>query len=117
MTTPAIAEPLISFTFPISLSAIQDEISRLAQKHGNEVVIRQYGTHIVAFTEGEMCSCSECQDRIDEVIGSLYPMRGMIVCTTCGNKRCPHAKSHRYACTGSNEAGQVAVPIPLRDER
>jgi len=30
----------------------------------------------------------------------------MIVCPTCGNKRCPKAASHENACTGSNEVGQ-----------
>lgn len=30
----------------------------------------------------------------------------MFVCDRCGNKRCPHATSHRLACTGSNEPGQ-----------
>jgi len=30
-----------------------------------------------------------------------------IVCPTCGNKRCPHASDHDYACTNSNEAGQA----------
>ena len=25
----------------------------------------------------------------------------------CGNKRCPHASDHRFACTGSNEPGQA----------
>jgi len=31
----------------------------------------------------------------------------MILCSTCGNKRCPHANDHRNACTGSNEPGQA----------
>lgn len=31
---------------------------------------------------------------------------GMIVCSTCGNKRCPKATDHRLTCTHSNEAGQ-----------
>lgn len=31
----------------------------------------------------------------------------MIVCPTCGNKRCPKATEHTMACTGSNEPGQV----------
>lgn len=31
---------------------------------------------------------------------------GMIVCPTCGNKRCPHATDHNCDCTGSNEPGQ-----------
>lgn len=30
----------------------------------------------------------------------------MIVCPTCGNKRCPRATNHRYSCTNSNEPGQ-----------
>lgn len=28
------------------------------------------------------------------------------VCPTCGNKRCPAATHHIFACTGSNEPGQ-----------
>jgi len=31
----------------------------------------------------------------------------MILCVTCGNKRCPHATDHRFTCTGSNEPGQT----------
>jgi len=31
----------------------------------------------------------------------------MIVCTRCGNKRCPHATDHRMHCTHSNALGQV----------
>lgn len=34
-----------------------------------------------------------------------YP--GMRVCSTCGNKRCPHATDHFLACSGSNEPGQA----------
>lgn len=30
----------------------------------------------------------------------------MIVCPTCGNKRCPKATDSQLACTGSNEPGQ-----------
>jgi hypothetical protein len=30
----------------------------------------------------------------------------MVLCNTCGNKRCPHATDHENACTNSNEAGQ-----------
>ena len=31
---------------------------------------------------------------------------GMIVCPTCGNKRCPKASWHKNQCSGSNEPGQ-----------
>jgi hypothetical protein len=30
----------------------------------------------------------------------------MMVCETCGNKRCPHANDHDNACTHSNDSGQ-----------
>jgi hypothetical protein len=30
----------------------------------------------------------------------------MIVCETCGNKRCPHGTDCDLPCTGSNEPGQ-----------
>ena len=39
--------------------------------------------------------------------GLTVGMTRMIVCPTCGNKRCPHATDHGYACTGSNEPGQM----------
>jgi hypothetical protein len=45
----------------------------------------------------EPCPCSSCDT-------SEWP--GMIVCPTCGNKRCPKATHHDNACTGSNESGQ-----------
>ncbi|PNE59785.1 hypothetical protein A8H39_01160 [Paraburkholderia fungorum] len=45
------------------------------------------------------CSCETCRPV------TLKDMR-MVLCPTCGNKRCPHATDHRNACTGSNEAGQ-----------
>lgn len=32
--------------------------------------------------------------------------RRMIVCTNCGNKRCPKASDHNLKCTNSNKAGQ-----------
>lgn len=30
----------------------------------------------------------------------------MILCDSCGNKRCPHASDHNLQCTNSNETGQ-----------
>lgn len=31
----------------------------------------------------------------------------MILCPTCGNKRCPKASDHRLKCTGSDDPGQA----------
>lgn len=47
----------------------------------------------------------------------------MVLCAICGNKRCPHATNHEFACTNSNAPGQpgssyenckpsVALPKP-----
>jgi len=30
----------------------------------------------------------------------------MILCSVCGNKRCPKATDHNLECTNSNEPGQ-----------
>lgn len=51
------------------------------------------------------CGCQTCQPI------TLRNMR-MIVCETCGNKRCPHANDHRNECSGSNEPGQPGSSYP-----
>jgi Holliday junction resolvase RusA-like endonuclease len=48
-------------------------------------------------TPNPECACSACNP------GAWW----MIVCALCGNKRCPHAEDHRFACTNSNDSGQV----------
>lgn len=39
-------------------------------------------------------------------LGEPTPTSHFVVCSECGNKRCPHATDHRLACTRSNEPGQ-----------
>lgn len=70
------------------------------------------------------CQCRQClRDRKAEGPGGLpAEFTRMIVCATCGDKRCPHATDHRHACTGSNEhgqkggAGQSTTPHPAPAE-
>lgn len=50
------------------------------------------------------CWCSTCRPI------TLDDMR-MVLCPVCGNKRCPRASNHVYACTGSNEVGQVGADV------
>jgi hypothetical protein len=50
-----------------------------------------------------VCFCFQCLDDGKEHICQL------ITCSQCGNKRCPHAKDHRYQCTQSNEPGQTPI--------
>jgi len=47
------------------------------------------------------CQCEACRPN-----NFLEGIMRMIVCETCGNKRCPHATNHRNTCTGSNAPGQ-----------
>lgn len=54
------------------------------------------------------CNCTECISvRGDSINGIPRLMCEMIVCETCGNKRCPRASNHRNDCTNSNEPGQI----------
>ncbi len=46
------------------------------------------------------CGCWRCLADRDE------RRTRMILCPTCGNKRCPKASDHRLTCTRSNEPGQ-----------
>lgn len=45
------------------------------------------------------CDCHTCRPV------TLSDMR-FVVCSVCGNKRCPKANDHRHECSGSNESGQ-----------
>jgi hypothetical protein len=53
------------------------------------------------------CQCYRCiTGRGDEVGGWPVTSCRMILCPTCGCKRCPHSTDHRLACTDSNAPGQ-----------
>lgn len=54
------------------------------------------------------CGCRACRRARDERTPWGFPVETsmMIVCETCGYKRCPHATDHRHACTNSNSSGQ-----------
>jgi hypothetical protein len=44
--------------------------------------------------------------KIKDVNGISPTSYTFIVCTECGNKRCPKATDHNLNCTNSNEPGQ-----------
>lgn len=58
------------------------------------------------------CSCAACDPGVI-VDGKRTGFASrMNVCPDCGNKRCPKAANHaKWQCSGSNEVGQVGVPI------
>ncbi|MEM5400848.1 hypothetical protein [Paraburkholderia unamae] len=54
-------------------------------------------------------NCENCRECLrDATTHGGWPVLAtrMVVCPTCGNKRCPHATNHELACTGSNDRGQ-----------
>jgi hypothetical protein len=72
------------------------------EKFGNNFD-RIFGKKKVAETQ---CYCYNCnKDRIAES-GWPFVMIQMILCPTCGNKRCPHSTDHNLDCTNSNDPGQ-----------
>ena len=50
--------------------------------------------------------CKYCYDRVHADDFEALVFRPMIVCSMCGNKRCPHATHHDLPCTKSNAPGQ-----------
>lgn len=53
------------------------------------------------------CGCFNCQDTLLDPHSMLpVTLSKMIVCPTCGNKRCPRATNHTLDCTNSNDPGQ-----------
>lgn len=86
---------------------------------------------LVAALDGPLCStetqpmaalasggCWACHNRVQE---QLYKETGdwtlrlrsvFMVCSSCGNKRCPRANWHGYECTKSSDTGQIAVGNP-----
>ncbi|MDC4196686.1 hypothetical protein LQZ39_19350 [Enterobacter cloacae complex sp. RIVM_C039474] len=56
------------------------------------------------------CSCGTCRP-------VTFTDSRFVVCSECGNKRCPHAIDHRNACTGSNEPGQEGSAYPAAPQQ
>lgn len=55
----------------------------------------------------EDCGCLMCiRARGDVLYGLPRELTEMILCPSCGNKRCPHATNHKYLCTNSNDMNQ-----------
>lgn len=50
--------------------------------------------------------CVDARRAPAEMYDPAFGFQRMVLCVTCGNKRCPHAADHDLVCTGSNEVGQ-----------
>ena len=54
-----------------------------------------------------VADCLRCAAAPWALAGHPVHIDRMIVCPTCGNKRCPKATDHDLPCSGSNEPGQA----------
>jgi hypothetical protein len=111
LLSPAQQEPVIiegeDFPLPIipdmTLTGEKDTIVKAALAAIHE------GKEATSTTEAGKCWCATC--RPVTPFGNPEDNR-MVLCPTCGNKRCPHANDHRNACTNSNEPGQPGSSYP-----
>lgn len=60
-----------------------------------------YLRRAIELIDASECTCESCLRARGDSARWM-----MVVCSICGNKRCPHAANHKNACTGSNELGQ-----------
>jgi hypothetical protein len=83
---------------------------------------KEDGWNTPLYTAPQCDGCGNCHACLVGVIENHMPVTSqrMIVCSDCGNKRCPKASNHRHKCTGSNEVGQYGsiytAPRELSDE-
>lgn len=58
--------------------------------------------------------CGACHKEFNEKFNPInnWGIMFYMLCTICGNKRCPHANNHEFACTNSNEPGQQGSGYP-----
>lgn len=106
---PVIARPVYALPRPLALDGKLKKIANaLKVLYGPDTRMHQFGPKFVVFTDGELCGCAACDTFLRKVadLDYLDMPSGMIVCSVCGNKRCPHATDHEEECTGSNAPGQ-----------
>lgn len=65
-----------------------------------------FDPNIDTFAQAGCEKCLTENGRISKSILEEYRPRWMVVCSICGNKRCPHATDCTLECTQSNEPGQ-----------
>lgn len=111
----AFAKPVYALPRPYPLDGSLDKaLKALTVLYGPDLRMHEIGPKFVVFTEGELCNCEACDTFMRKVADLDYIdlPSGFRVCSTCGNKRCPHAADHDEECTGSNESGQPGSSYP-----
>lgn len=95
----------------IPVDELVDWMKTAMKEHGEELYLKQKDSAFYLVTDGDPCGCRKCVTLEHELLktpGTFdLGVQYMIVCETCGNKRCPHATDHDLTCTASNEPGQA----------
>jgi hypothetical protein len=110
--------------FRSDYEAMSDAI-RKATASASQTADSEPQTGLYRNSEAQECPCNAChKDKLAanppaDRMASLMALtsRGIVLCPTCGNKRCPHANDHRHACTGSNLPGQPGSAHPNNETR
>lgn len=114
-----IAKPVYALPRPYPLDgSMEKAIKALTVLYGPDLRMHEFGPKFVVYTDGELCHCAACDVFMRKVadLDYLALPGGMIVCSVCGNKRCPHATDHEEECTASNESGQPGSSYPSFEE-
>jgi hypothetical protein len=115
---------------PLSINELGKKVNQLVAVFGKGLLSRQSGQNLLVFTPADFypheCGCQHCDEKTRREVLTItgdqlgYISRFMILCPECGNKRCPRANHHDYACTGSNateQPGSAYSDIPYSGER
>lgn len=93
------------------IAGIMDWTAELEATHGSGLLMRNVmGGRLAVFTPGFDCYCLTCEalhlEDQRRLIPDSFPSSRFVVCSECGNKRCPKATFHENECTESNEPDQ-----------
>jgi hypothetical protein len=118
-------EEQMSFESPYIKEILENAITRIeelekkAREAGIKAIQKLYSDSknisieqqaISNISNKEKCECRNCLDDFEKLNppgpGLSHWTTRMVVCSICGNKRCPHANNHNNPCTNSNEPGQ-----------
>ena len=109
--TPLYTAPPAPVSVPAAMEMDDDFDS--AFEHGKAVGWNAYRAAMLQAGNSPAtpdCSCRTCRP-------VTFTDSRFVVCSECGNKRCPHANDHRNACTGSNEPGQEGRAYPAAPQQ
>lgn len=100
----------------LAVSELPKFLGELKESYGEGLLFTHRYGRTVIMTPGKECGCEDCRLTVVEDFKRVFPdelhPHTMILCPTCGHKRCPKATFHGNVCTNSNEPGQSGSSYP-----